>query len=88
MEASEILIENIKEEIPSILLAKFEAFEITTLASVLSIDLAEFSQRRGIGFVQKRNNSHLDFSFHKHTPNCLSYLHRFAILFARNKIVY
>ena len=49
MEASEILIANIKEEIPSIILSKFEELGITDLASILSIDLTEFSQRRGIG---------------------------------------
>ncbi|MCF8369454.1 MAG: hypothetical protein K9G76_10465 [Bacteroidales bacterium] len=49
MNATEILIENIKEEIPSLLTAKLETFDIKNLEEVLSIDIDEFSQRRGIG---------------------------------------
>jgi hypothetical protein len=49
MDASEILIKNIREEIPSILIAKFESTDILNLEEVLSIDLLEFSQRKGIG---------------------------------------
>jgi hypothetical protein len=51
MNASEILIENIKEEIPTILMAKFETVGITNLAEVLSIDLVEFRHRRGVGAI-------------------------------------
>lgn len=49
MKASEILIKNIKEKIPSILIAKFETFDVKDLGAVLSINLDEFRQRRGVG---------------------------------------
>ncbi|MCK0191401.1 hypothetical protein [Arenibacter sp. F20364] len=49
MEASEILLENVKEEVPSILMKKFETFQIRSLQDVVSIDLNKFSQNRGIG---------------------------------------
>jgi len=49
MDSSKILIENIKEEIPHILITKFDAFAIKDLATVLSINIAEFSQKRGVG---------------------------------------
>ncbi len=49
MKASEILIENIKEEIPSILLSKFKIQGIINLEEVLSINHEEFFQKRGIG---------------------------------------
>lgn len=49
MEASKILINNIKGELPTILLKKFEAFGIKNLEEVLSINLEEFGNRRGVG---------------------------------------
>lgn len=49
MNASEILIKNIREEIPSILMAKLEAANLSNLEEVLSIELQEFSQGKGIG---------------------------------------
>lgn len=49
MNTAEILVENIKEEIPSILVAKFETFDIKNLEEVLSINLDEYSKRRGVG---------------------------------------
>lgn len=49
MNLSEILIKNVREEIPSILIAKFEAANLSNLEEVLSIDIQEFSHRKGIG---------------------------------------
>jgi len=49
MEASEILLENITEVVPSILTKKFETYQIRTLQDVVSIDLDQFSQNRGTG---------------------------------------
>ena len=37
MNANEVLIENIKEEIPSILITKFEGLDIKNLEDILSI---------------------------------------------------
>jgi len=49
MDPSEIFVENIKEKIPSILISKFETFDIKTLEEVLSINIVEFGQKRGVG---------------------------------------
>lgn len=49
MDSSEILMKNVREEIPTILIGKFEEANFSNLEEILSIDLQEFSQRRGIG---------------------------------------
>jgi len=49
MESSEILIKNIIEEIPTILIGKFEEANLSNLEEILSINFQEFCRIRGVG---------------------------------------